>query len=74
MSEVHVYPINNAIAKSAHIDEAGYKKTYRQSVEHNEEFWAEAGKRLDWITPYSKIKDVSFDKKDLRIRWYYDGV
>src|SRR5690606_22373157 len=39
-----------------------------------EGFWAEHGKRIDWFKPYSKIKDVSYDKSDLHIRWFYDGT
>ncbi len=74
MSDVIVHPIDSEIAKNAHIDEAGYKETYLRSVEHNEEFWDEVGKRIDWIKPYTQVKDVSFNRDDLRIRWYYDGV
>lgn len=47
---------------------------YKKSIEHNEEFWAEHGKRIDWIKPYTKIKDCSFDENDLHIKWYYDGT
>jgi len=47
---------------------------YRQSVDDNEGFWAEQGQRVDWITPYSKVKDVSFNREDLHIRWYEDGT
>ncbi len=74
MSDVIVHPIDSEIAKNAHIDEAGYKETYLRSVEHNEDFWGEVGKRIDWIKPYTQVKDVSFNRDDLRIRWYYDGV
>ena len=40
----------------------------------NEAFWAEQAQRIDWIKPFTKIKDVSFDKDDLHIRWFYDGT
>ena len=46
---------------------------YRQSVDDPEGFWAEQGKRLDWFTPYTKIKDTSFDRPDVHVRWFHDG-
>ena len=50
-----------------------YERLYAESVADPEEFWRRVGKRLDWIKPYSKVKDVSFDADDLHIRWYHDG-
>jgi acetyl-CoA synthetase len=47
---------------------------YKRSVEDPEGFWGEEGKRLDWFTPYTKVKDVSFDESDLHVKWYYDGT
>src|SRR5690606_7005407 len=67
-------PVPEAFAKSAIVDKAGYDRMYRQSIEDPEGFWAEHGKRIDWFKPYSKIKDVSYDKSDLHIRWFYDGT
>jgi hypothetical protein len=61
------------VAKSAWIDEAKYKSMYERSVADNEGFWAEHGRRLDWIKPYTKIKDVSFSG-DVHIKWFYDGT
>jgi len=72
--EEKIYPIPPAVAENAWIDEAGYQEMYRRSVEDNEGFWAEQGKRIDWIRPYTKVKDVSFDRDDLHIRWYEDGT
>ena len=67
-------PVPEAFAKSAIVDKAGYDRMYRQSIEDPEGFWGEHGKRIDWFKPYSKIKDVSYDKSDLHIRWFYDGT
>jgi acetyl-CoA synthetase len=61
------------VAKSAWIDEAKYKSMYERSVTDNEGFWAEHGKRLDWIKPYTKIKDVSYTG-DVHIKWFHDGT
>ncbi|MBU2089723.1 MAG: acetate--CoA ligase, partial [Alphaproteobacteria bacterium] len=74
MSEATVLPIRADRAKSAWIDEPGYFAMYERSVSDPEGFWAEHGKRIDWIKPYSKVKDVSFDKKDLHIKWFHDGT
>jgi len=67
-------PVTDEWAKRAFVDRATYESLYQQSVKDPEGFWAEQGKRIDWIKPYKKIKDVSFDAKDLHIRWFYDGT
>jgi len=72
MSKIH--KVDSAWAERAWIDADSYEAKYRRSVEDNEAFWADEGKRIDWIKPYSKIRDVSFAKDDLHIRWYYDGT
>jgi acetyl-CoA synthetase len=68
------YPINSEIEANAWVDGAAYESMYRQSIEDNEGFWAEQAKRVDWMKPFSKVKDVSFDREDLHIRWYEDGT
>lgn len=70
----HVFPINPQYAEHTLTDNQKYMDMYSQSVTNNEDFWAEHGKRLDWFTPYTKIKNVSFAKDDLHIRWYEDGT
>ena len=69
-----VYPVSKATKDRALIDKAGYDKMYAQSVNDNEAFWAEQAKRIDWIKPFTQVKDVSFAKDDLHIRWFYDGT
>jgi len=56
------------------VDAAEYEKIYRRSIEENEAFWADVAKRLDWVRFPTRIKDVSFDRSDLHIRWYEDGI
>jgi acetyl-CoA synthetase len=68
------YAVKDAAAKRAHVDKAGYEKMYRESIEDNEAFWAKQAQRIDWIKPFTKIKDVSFAKEDLHIRWFEDGT
>ena len=68
-----VYPVPAAAAARASVTAADYQRLYRQSVDDSEGFWAEQGRRLDWITPYRQVKEVSYAREDLRIRWYADG-
>ena len=72
--ETQIYPVPEATRKRALIDKARYEEMYAKSVEDNEAFWAEQAQRIDWIKPFTKVKDVSFAKDDLHIRWYEDGT
>ena len=72
--EIQVYPVPESVKKRALIDAAGYEAMYARSVEDNEAFWAEQAQRIDWMKPFTKVKDVSFAKSDLHIRWFYDGT
>jgi len=67
------YPVPAAWAAKAHVDEAEYHRLYQASIDDPEAFWAEAGQRLNWFTPYTKVKNCSWDRDDLRVRWYEDG-
>ena len=59
--------------QSAKVNKNDYALLYDKSINKNEEFWREQGKRVDWIKPFSKIKDVKYSSKDVVIKWYYDG-
>ncbi|MDF1681674.1 acetate--CoA ligase [Ponticaulis sp.] len=72
-TEQAVFPVPAEIADAAKVDTAKYLEMYQKSVDDPDAFWGEAGKRLDWSKPYSKVKDVSYDQSDLHIRWYEDG-
>ena len=71
MSTLHEVP--SSFAAQARIDKAAYERDYAESVRDPEAFWGRIGRRLDWIRPYTRVKDVSFDAHDLHIRWYADG-
>jgi len=73
MSEDYLFPVSDDIAKTAWIDNDKYLKWYGSSLEDPEAFWREHGKRIDWIKPYTKIKDVDYED-DARIKWFYDGT
>ena len=62
------------IVSRALVTDESYTAMYGESLSDNDAFWAEHGKRIDWIKPYSEISDVSYDTKDLHIRWYADGT
>ncbi|WEN15524.1 acetate--CoA ligase [Rhodanobacter sp. AS-Z3] len=68
-----LYPVDPSFAAAARLRHDDYTRLYAESVSDQEGFWARIGQRLDWIKPPTKIKDVSFDPKDLHIRWYEDG-
>ena len=74
MTDKTLFPVPAEWAKKAWCNEAAYADMYRRSIDDPEGFWREHGKRLDWIKPYTKIKDVSFDQNDLHVRWFHDGV
>ena len=69
-----IYKVPKKIAKAAWIDSERYSELYRRSIEDNEGFWSEQAGRVDWIKRFTKVKDVSFAKDDLHIRWFYDGT
>ncbi|MEM7023624.1 MAG: acetate--CoA ligase, partial [Pseudomonadota bacterium] len=68
-----LFPVPDSFAWSAHCDEAGYREMYARSVDEPEAFWAEHARRVHWITPPTKIKNVDYADR-ARIRWYEDGV
>jgi acetyl-CoA synthetase len=74
MSEQTLFPPSAETAQHALIDQAGYEKMYDQSVNDSEAFWREHGQRIDWIKPYSKVENVSYDVSTLSIKWFEDGT
>ncbi len=80
MSEGHVYPVQPDFAAKALVNAAKYEEMYAASVADPETFWREHGKRLNWMRPYSKVKNVNWDisktndPKDLHIKWFEDGT
>jgi acetyl-CoA synthetase len=73
MPEGQIFPVSDTVARSAWVDAAKYQAMYERSITDPEGFWAEHGKRIDWIKPYTKVKDTSFSG-DVHIRWFYDGT
>ena len=73
MSEDAVYPVPESVAKDAWINNDQYLEMYQRSVDDPEGFWSEQAQRIDWIKPFTKVKDVDFTG-DVRIRWFEDGT
>jgi acetyl-CoA synthetase len=69
-----VYPVPAAARERALITSEDYDRLYRQSIDDNEGFWREHGQRLDWFKPFTQVRDVSFDKNNLHVRWFHDGT
>ncbi len=71
----HIEPVPGEFAKNAWVNEAKYEEMYRQSVEDPDGFWgAHAKERLDWIKPFSKVKNTSFAHENVSIKWFEDGT
>ena len=73
MSSPQIFPVPTALAKSAWVDAETYETMYAESIKNPDKFWGDHGKRLDWIKPYSKVKNTTF-KGNVSIKWYEDGT
>jgi len=73
MSE-KVYPVPAEWAKRAYVDDAHYREMYAKSVSDPNGFWAEHGKRVDWIKPFTKVQNVSYAPGEVSIKWFEDGT
>jgi acetyl-CoA synthetase len=69
-----VYPVPEEWARNALIDGERYQAMYRESVEDPETFWRREAKRIDWMRPFTTVKETSFDEADFGIRWFADGT
>lgn len=75
MSEsTKTYPVLKDATPNAHADAAKYKEMYERSVSDPEGFWGDEGKRLEWIKPYTRVKNTTFEYPDVSIKWYEDGT
>ena len=74
MTTSSTYPPSKDVAAKAHIDAAKYEEMYAASINDPETFWGEHGKRLDWIKPYTKVKNTDFSFGNVSINWYEDGT
>ena len=68
-----IYPVPEGFKKTARTNEADYFERYQKSIDHPEEFWAEQANKLEWIKPFTKVKDTSFEENNFKVEWFADG-
>jgi acetyl-CoA synthetase len=73
MSEDKIYDVPSDWAKRAYVDSAKYREMYAASVKDPDKFWGEQAKRIDWIKPFTKVKNTSFAPGNISIKWFEDG-
>ena len=61
-------------AKNSYVNQSSYEAKYNESINNNEKFWADEGKRIHWFKPYTKIKEVIYSTKKVSIKWFHDGT
>jgi len=61
-------------AKNSYVNQSSFEAKYKESINNNEKFWADEGKRIHWFKPYTKVKDVIYSTKKVSIKWFYDGT
>ncbi|MEL7129021.1 MAG: acetate--CoA ligase [Pseudomonadota bacterium] len=74
MTDEPVYPVPTGFAAKTNLTPNAYSDLYAQSIADPEAFWRREGARLDWIKPYTKVKETSFAIEDFGIKWFEDGV
>ncbi len=68
------YPVIPAARERTRVDQQCYENMYRHSVEDNTGFWSEQARRINWIKPFGRVRDVSWERDDVYIRWFEDGT
>ena len=69
-----LHPVTAEWVARAWIDEKAYRSLYDRSIRDPDGFWGEIGRRVDWIKPYTRVKNTSFDPRNVSIKWFEDGT
>ena len=69
-----IYKTKKEWINKATVNKSQYEKKYKVSISDNDNFWKKEGKRINWIKPYTKIKDIKYSSTDVKIKWFYDGT
>ncbi len=69
-----IYKTKKDWVSKATVNKSQYEKKYKSSLSDNDNFWKKEGKRINWIKPYTKIKDIKYSSSDVKIKWFYDGT
>jgi len=72
--KVQDYKVPKEWKERAFIDKAAYEKLYEKSLDKPDKFWGKEGERIDWIKPYTKVKNTTFEYPNVSIKWYEDGT
>jgi acetyl-CoA synthetase len=68
------HPVPSEWAEKAYVDAEGYAKAYAESINNPDAYWTREAQRIEWIKPFTKVKNTSFNEADFGIRWFEDGV
>lgn len=71
---IKIYPVKSNILEKTLTDEATYKSMYQQSIINPEGFWRDQANRIEWIQPFTQVKQTSFDDHRVDIKWFTDGT
>ena len=74
MADEKIFPVPESYKENTHVTKEMYEDLYKKAEKDPVKFWHEIGKRIDWIKPYTKTKDVTWSKNKVDINWYYDGT
>ena len=74
MSDNIKIPVFENFKDSAHLTKDKYEEAYKFALNNPEAFWEKEGKRINWINPYTRVKDVTWSNNDVNIKWFYDGT
>ena len=74
MSDNIKIPVFENFKDSAHLTKDKYEEAYKFALDNPEAFWEKEGKRINWINPYTRVKDVTWSNNDVNIKWFYDGT
>ena len=74
MVDQKLFPVPESYKKNTHVTKEIYEDLYKKAQSNPEDFWGEIGKRINWIKPFTKIKDVTWSKDNVDINWYHDGT
>ena len=74
MSDNIKIPVFENFKDSAHLTKDKYEEAYKFALDNPEAFWEKEGKRINWINPYTMVKDVTWSNNDVNIKWFYDGT
>ncbi|MCG7531653.1 acetate--CoA ligase [Psychrobium sp. MM17-31] len=74
MTNPEIFPVADDFAQNALVDNDKYQAMYQESVDNPEKFWGEHGKRIDWIKPFTQVKNTNFAAPNVDIKWFEDGT